>query len=165
MLPLQTERLELEPLIPAHAAVLFPHLRDPRLYEFLDSEAPKSVAILEKQYRRWEPRRSPDGAQAWLNWAARLRSADYIGWIQATVNADGRADLAYLVFREHQRQGYAVEACRVVIGHIGAGYGVRTIRATIDPANTASIKVAQELGLNRTGEDARGLFFESRTRQ
>jgi RimJ/RimL family protein N-acetyltransferase len=142
--------------------VLFPHLRDPHLYEFLDSEPPRSVAILEQQYRRWEPRRSPDGAQAWLNWTARLRGAGYVGWFQATVHADGRADLAYLIFREHQRQGYAVEACRAVMSNIRAEHGARTIRATIDAENVASIALAQRLGLTRAGQSAHGIWFESR---
>jgi len=157
---LQTERLDLEPLVLAHASVLFPLLRDPHLYEFLDSEPPKSVVILEEQYRRWEPRRSPDGSQAWLNWAARLRDAAYVGWFQATVHADGRADLAYLVFQEHQRQGYSVEACRAIMSHIRAEHGARTIRTTIDPENTASIALAKKLGLKQTGGGAREIWFE-----
>ena len=161
MIALQTERLDLEPLVPAHATVLFPLLRDATLYEYLDSEPPKSVDILEEQYRRWEPRRSPDGAQAWLNWAARLRGADYVGWFQATVHADGCADVAYLVFPEHQRHGYAAEACRAVVSHVKTHYAARTIRATIEPANAASIALAKKLGLTQTGENARVARFES----
>lgn len=160
MIALQTERLDLEPLVPAHAPELFPRLRDETLYEFLDSEPPKSIGILEEQYRRWEPRRSPDGEQAWLNWVARLRGADFVGWFQATVHADGRADLAYLVFPEHQRQGYAVEACRAVVSHLKSHYSARTIRATIEPKNAASIALARKLGLTQAGEDVRGLRFE-----
>ena len=160
MIALQTERLDLEPLVLAHAPELFPRLRDAKLYEFLDSEPPKSVEILEEQYRRWEPRRSPDGAQAWLNWVARLRHAGHVGWFQATVHADGRADLAYLVFPEHQRHGYAVEACRAIVSHVKEHYAARTIRATIEPANAASIALAKKLGLTQTGEDSRGAWFE-----
>jgi RimJ/RimL family protein N-acetyltransferase len=160
--PLYTERLDLEPLVVSHAAVLYPHLRDPRLYEFLDSEPPKSVAILETQYRKWEPRKSPDGTQAWLNWAARLRGGEYIGWFQATVHTNGRADLAYMVFGAHQRQGFALEACRAVIANIRSEYKIGTIRTTIETANTASIALAKKLGLMRTDEDGRGILFESR---
>jgi RimJ/RimL family protein N-acetyltransferase len=159
--PLQTERLDLEPLVPAHASVLFPHLRDPQLYVFLDSEPPRTVAILEEQYRRWEPRRSPDGTQAWLNWTARLRGAEYVGWFQATVHADGRADLAYLVFQDHQRQGYAVEACRAVMNYVRDEHGARAVRATVDPANNASIALARKLGFTQTGGNAHGIWIET----
>jgi ribosomal-protein-alanine N-acetyltransferase len=161
LLALETERLELVPLIPAHAAELFPQLRDPTLYAYLDSEAPNTVDILETQYRRWEPRRSPDGSQEWLNWAVRLRAAEYVGWVQATIYEAGRADLAYLVFRAHQRRGYAAEACRAVIDHVRTAHGVRVIRATIDPANEASIALANALGLVTAGKDTRGLLFET----
>ena len=160
MIALQTERLDLEPLVPSHAKVLFPHLRDPSLYAFLDSEAPKSVVILETQYRRWEPRRSPDGTQAWLNWAARLRGGDYIGWFQATVHENRRADLAYLVFLAHQRQGYAFEACQSIIKYFGREHDVRTIRTTIDKRNASSIALARKLGLTQTGGDTHGVWFE-----
>jgi ribosomal-protein-alanine N-acetyltransferase len=161
LIALQTERLDLEPLVPSHATLLFPDLRDPRLYEFLDSEAPKSVAILETQYRRWEPRRSPDGTQAWLNWAARLRGGAYIGWFQATVYENRRADLAYLVFLAHQRQGYATETCRAIVGHLRSEHGMNTIRTTIDKRNTASIALALRLGLRQSGADTHGIWFDS----
>jgi ribosomal-protein-alanine N-acetyltransferase len=161
LVALQTDRLDLEPLIPSHAKLLFPNLRDPRLYEFLDSEPPKSVAILETQYRRWEPRRSPDGTQAWLNWAARLRGGEYIGWFQVTSYENGRrADLAYLVFAGHQRRGYAVEACRAIVHYLRSEKTVRTIRTTIDKRNIASIALAQKLGLRQTGANAHGMLFE-----
>jgi ribosomal-protein-alanine N-acetyltransferase len=160
LIALQTERLDLEPLVPSHAKLLYPQLRDPRLYEFLDSEAPNSVAILETQYRRWEPRRSPDGTQAWLNWAARLRGGAYVGWFQATVHENRRSDLAYLVFVAHQRRGLALEACRAIVSFLESEHGVRTLRTTIDARNTASIALAQKLGLTQAGGNAHGIWFE-----
>jgi ribosomal-protein-alanine N-acetyltransferase len=160
LIALQTERLDLEPLVPSHAKLLFPNLRDPQLYEFLASEPPKSIAILETQYRRWGPRRSPDGKQAWLNWAARLRGGDYIGWFQATGYDNRRADLAYLVFAKHQRYGYAVEACRTIVNYLCAEHGVRTVRTTIDKKNVASIALARKLGLTLAGGDKHGIWFE-----
>jgi ribosomal-protein-alanine N-acetyltransferase len=160
LIALQTERLDLEPLVPSHAKLLFPNLRDPQLYEFLDSEPPKSIAILETQYRRWEPRRSADGKQAWLNWAARLRGGEFIGWFQATCYDNGRADLAYLVFAAHQRHGYAVEACLTIVNYLSAAHGVRMVRTTIDSRNIASIALANKLGLRQSSGDAHGMWFE-----
>ena len=160
MVALETERLKLEPLVPAHAAILFPDLRDPRLYEFLDSEAPRTIEILETQYRRWEARGSPDGTQSWLNWAARFRGGGYAGWFQATVHENGRADLAYLVFLAHQRQGYALEACRAIVSHVCSEHDVRSIRATIDPKNAASIALAEKLGLTQAGGNADVIWLE-----
>ena len=89
-----------------------------------------------------------------------MRGGDYIGWFQATGHDDGRADLAYLVFAAHQRRGYAVEACRAIIGYLKSKHGVRTIRTTIDKKNTASIELARKLDLKCVSEDGRVLRFE-----
>ena len=165
MIQLLTKRLDLEPLVVSHAAKVFPQLRDPALYEYLDSEPPKSIAILETQYKRWEQRHSPDQTQDWLNWAARLRGADYVGWFQATVYANERADIAYLVFPAHQRRGYGVEACDAIIEYLRVNYPITTLRATIDPTNAPSIALARRLGMTQAGKAAHGLRFESRIRR
>ena len=145
----ETERLVLEPLLPEHAPALFPLVSDARLYEYMDGEAPSSVAELLERYVRWSGRRSPDGKEIWLNWAARLRGTDsYVGWLQATVSVRN-AQLAYVVFVPSQRQGFAREACEALVGHLVSAYGVTRLEVTIDPRNTASIRLAESLGFAR----------------
>jgi ribosomal-protein-alanine N-acetyltransferase len=140
----------LEPLVPSHAQQLYDSLSDKDLFRYLDIKPPSSMGALEAQYRLWSARRSPDGSQRWLNWAARSRASDaYVGWFQSTVFADGTADIAYMVFRDHQRSGYAREACERVIDLLAHGYGIRMIRAVVDPRNLPSIGLAESLGLLR----------------
>lgn len=156
MTSVQTDRLILEPLGPAHAEKLFTLLSDPRLYAFLDDDPPASKSILEARYRRWGAGRSPDGAEVWLNWAARLRDTDeYVGWFQATI-ASEHAQIAYLVFVPHQRKGFALEASREIIRHLTIDRNVRRIRATADPKNHASVALAKALGLTVTDPGERG---------
>jgi RimJ/RimL family protein N-acetyltransferase len=151
---LTTTRLVLEPITRAHAAVLYPLLNDARLYEFLDDDPPCCVRQLEARYDRWSARRSPDGLQGWLNWAARLRDEPtYVGWFQATIR-DDVADIAYLVFAPHQRNGYAREGTARMIDHLASDFGVTRIKVTIDPRNTASIRLAEALGLERSSNEA-----------
>src|SRR5687768_15804343 len=64
---LHTARLRMEPLEPRHAEPLFHGLRDDRLYELTDDDAPVSVEALRARYEILARRRSPDGRQAWLN--------------------------------------------------------------------------------------------------
>ncbi len=66
---LETERLLLEPLLPEHATLLFEGVADERLYRFIPSNPPGSVEALETRYRKLSSRRSPDGSEAWLNFA------------------------------------------------------------------------------------------------
>jgi ribosomal-protein-alanine N-acetyltransferase len=156
---LETERLVLEPLAVSHAALLYPHLRDSTLYEFLDDDPPASVAILEERYGRWSAGRSPDGPEVWLNWAARLRGTeDYVGWFQATVRSRA-ADIAYLVFVQHQRRGYAREACRALIAHLTATYDIARVGVTADRRNAASIQLAQSLGFTPSGNHGDEVMF------
>ena len=160
MQQLETARLVLEPIEPAHAALLFPLLDDERLYAFVDERPPESQAALELRYRLWSVGRSPSGAEVWLNWAARLRGTnDYAGWFQSTVRAS-EALIAYMVFVPYQRRGYAHEGCEGMIAHLASAYGVKRIRATIDPRNTASIAVAKSLGMRAVPADSRDFLFE-----
>ena len=150
--PLETERLVLEPLRAAHAAALFAPLSDPSLYRFIPQDPPASIEALAARYARLEARSSPDGTQAWLNWAARRAGGGgFVGLVEATVHPERRADLAWFVFAAHQRRGYAREACARVVEHLAAAHGVALVAATVDARNEASLALAASLGLVRVG--------------
>ncbi|AMP01193.1 acetyltransferase family protein [Collimonas arenae] len=145
-----TPRLSIEPLVAAHAEILFPHFCDPELYAFIPQQAPESLSYLTQRYRRLESRSSPDGSEIWLNWAVRLTgSDDYVGYAQAGVEADGQAMLAYFVFTPYQRQGYAAEMCQRVRDHLISVFAVRSVYALIDTRNQASIALVEKLGFKR----------------
>ena len=67
----------------------------------------------------------------------------------ATVFSDSAAQIAYFIFRSHQRRGYAKEACRALVAHLGEEYGVRRICADVDTRNVASIGLLESLGFRR----------------
>ncbi len=66
---LETERLRLEPLLPEHAAHLFPVLADPRLYTYIPEEPMADQAALRQRYQRLATRHSPQGDELWLKHA------------------------------------------------------------------------------------------------
>jgi [ribosomal protein S5]-alanine N-acetyltransferase len=144
---LKTRRLLLEPLIGAHAAGLYGQLLDGRLYAFIPRDPPASERELEDRYRRLSARRSPDGGEAWLNWAAREKDAGgYVGILEATVFGDRTAAIAYTVFVPQQRRGFAAEGCKRVLRHLFEDYGVSTVVAEIDTRNAASVALVEALG-------------------
>ncbi len=148
--PLETPRLRLEPLTPDHAAELYEPLQGRRLYDFIPQEPPPSQQALEERYRKLSTRRSPDGREAWLNWAMRERATGgYVGVLEATVQGDRTAFIAYTVFVFRQRQGFAREGCRRVIRHLFENYGASVIVAEIDTRNAASIALVEGLGFRR----------------
>ena len=130
---------------------MFQVLNDPRLYEFMGGSPPLDVESLSVIYESWEPRTSPDGSELWFNWTMRLRSTDeLIGHVQAGVSPH-HAALAWIVGSSWQNQGYATEAAKAVQGLV-LQLDVREIRASINPAHAASIRVAERLGLQPTAE-------------
>ena len=147
---LETARLTLEPLRPDHAAALHPGLRDASLYRFIPQDPPASIARLEERYRRLSTRRSPDGQEAWLNWALRLRgTTEYVGTLEATVHPTNTATVAYLLFTPYQRRGYASEGLTALLGLLFDGYGVDSVAADIDTRNAPSIALIERLGFER----------------
>jgi [ribosomal protein S5]-alanine N-acetyltransferase len=149
---LETPRLLLEPIVPAHAPMLNESLQDEELYRFIPQDPPPSLEALTDRYDFLSARRSPDGREAWLNWAVReKRSGDYVGTLEATVEEDPLAFIAYMVFVPYQRRGFAAEACRRLLEHLVDDYRVGVVAAEIDTRNTASIALVETLGFERVG--------------
>lgn len=147
---LETPRLVLEPLLPAHAPRLYEKLQDERLYEFIPQNPPASLKALQDRHEALASRRSPDGREAWLNWAVRERSSgEYVGTLEASVELDPLAYIAYIVFVPYQRQGLAAEACGRLLEHLFEDYRVGVVAAEIDTRNAGSIALVESLGFGR----------------
>jgi [ribosomal protein S5]-alanine N-acetyltransferase len=148
---LLTRRLRLEPLEPRHAAALFAGLQCAGLYEHIDDVAPATVDALRERYTRLSTRKSPDGTEHWLNWAIWSESEGrYLGYVQATVQADGGAAMiAYVLFRDAWGRGYAREAVARMIEHLIDAYHSPEVCARVDTRNARSIALLEALGLDR----------------
>jgi [ribosomal protein S5]-alanine N-acetyltransferase len=149
---LETPRLLLEPILPAHASKLYERMQDERLYRFIPQDPPDTLQALEDRYGFLSGRRSPDGREAWLNWAVRERgSGEYAGTLETTVYDKGTAIIAYMVFVPYQRRGIAAEACGRLLEHLFEDYRVGMVAAELDTRNAASIALVENLGLERVG--------------
>src|ERR1700744_3832427 len=111
--PLQTQRLALEPVRPAHAEEMAPLLGDRRLYAFTGG-LPPTLAELRARYARQAAGRSPDGVERWFNWIVRRRDDGLaIGFVQAAMSDDPPPPIAVLGWAlgvEFHGHGYAREA-------------------------------------------------------
>ncbi len=142
---LVAERLTLEPQVAAHAEEMFEVLSDPAIYEF-ENAPPRSVERLRERYAMLETRRSPSGDEHWLNWVVRVASSEAVGYVQATVHADGRASIAYELGSAHWGKGYASEAVTSMVAELVAHYGVRTLSAVLERRNHRSLRLLERLG-------------------
>lgn len=147
--------LSLEPLGPAHADALWPLLREPALYRYLDHGPPASPDTLRALYGRFEPGTSPDGQEGWGNWALRRPSGEYLGVAQATVNPDGSAWLAYVLGLDHQGQGHARAATAAVMQHLHDHLGCQRFLASVEQAHQRSARLLQALGFRQDDGPAR----------
>lgn len=126
-------------------------LADEWLYRFIPQEAPTDLASLRERYRGLSRGRAPADSALWLNWVARhSTTGEPIGLFQSTVLPDHQAFLAYMVFPGFWKQGFAIECCREIMGHLFA-QGVVRLCADIDTRNHASIALIERLGFARVG--------------
>lgn len=143
--PLSTERLALEPVIPAHAELLLEDIRDKRLYRFM--EGPPRLRELRARFRELRRRAWREDEDRTLMWAARAAGeASYVGLFEATLSKEGLANLAYLIFPRAQRRGYALEACRRIVSHLGEDHGVHTVLVVTHADNAPARRLAERLG-------------------
>jgi len=142
---LVTPRLHLEPQLASHAAAMFEVLSDPAIYAH-ENAPPISPEWLQERYRKLETRRSADGTEQWLNWVLRGVGGDLLGCVQATVEADGCAFVAYELASAHWGRGLAAEAVTAMFEELQARYQVHTLLAVIKRSNLRSRRLLEGLG-------------------
>ncbi len=144
--------LRLEPLVPDHADALFEGLCDPELYRFIPRPPPASLEALRTRYERLSSRSSPDGTEAWLNWAIWSEDdAATVGFVQATVGPS--AEIAYVLCRPYWGRGHARTAVAAMLEIIDREYGPIGCQAHIDPRNVASVALVRALGFVHVGTE------------
>jgi ribosomal-protein-alanine N-acetyltransferase len=142
---IRTDRLTLEPQLAAHAGEMFVILSDPAIYAY-ENQPPRSVEWLRERFGWLESRKSPDGLEHWLNWVVRLPASGLIGYVQATVRANGHAEIAYILSSAHWGRGFGVEAVRAMMGELVKHHGVRRFSAVFKSGNHRSLRLLERLG-------------------
>ena len=66
--------------------------------------------------------------------------------------ADGSVEVGYAVLPEHRRRGYGTAALASLLERAAREPGVRTVRASVSPGNTASEALVARFGFVRVGE-------------
>jgi len=63
-------------------------------------------------------------------------------------NEDNRCFLSYMIDKKYRRRGYTFKVCKYLLKYIKKKNEVRDVYTRIDISNTASIKLADKLGVN-----------------
>ena len=98
--------------------------------------------------------RADAAALGWWAWVARLESGEEVGngGFGGPAGPDRRLTVGYAIHEEHRGRGYATEVLELLTSWALARPEVDFVRATIRPDNTASLRVAEKAGFERTGE-------------
>lgn len=161
MTTLRIEGMELQPLSVAHADQVFAAAQDARIYEFIPQDPPATLDSLRRRYERLQGGISPNGGERWLNWVVFIPgAAGPIGTVQATVQSDESALIAYTIFPEHWGRGHGRAATRVMIDHVFGEYDISRVIARIDTRNQRSIRMVEGLGLAPVGVIENADFFK-----
>lgn len=143
----QTGNLTLEPQTAAHAEEMFVVLSDPAIYEY-ENEPPPSLEWLLARFKKLGARRSSDGQEQWLNWVIRLPTSELIGYVQATVRAEGHAAIAYVLTSAYWGRGLARQAVQAMISELVEHYQVRSLSAVLKRGNLRSMRLLERLGFS-----------------
>ena len=144
---IETGSLTLEPQTVAHAEEMFVVLSDPAIYEY-ENEPPPSLEWLRARFTKLEARRSSDGREQWLNWVIRLPTSELIGYVQATVRANGRAAIAYALSSRYWGRGLARQAVQAMVAELVEHYQARRLSAVLKRVNLRSLRLLERLGFS-----------------
>ena len=145
MRAIATDTVMLEPQVAAHAEEMFGVLSDPAIYAH-ENEPPASIESLRARFARLESRRSPRGDEQWLNWVVREPAGALVGYVQATVRADGRAAIAYVLSSAHWGRGLARAAVEAMLGELAEHHGANCLTAVLKRGNLRSLRLLERLG-------------------
>jgi [ribosomal protein S5]-alanine N-acetyltransferase len=141
-----TERLRIRPWQAADRPALERMVRDPDMMRYIthgrtwaDDEVDE---LLERQARHLRNHGICFGA------VELLATGEVIGLVGMQPHDDGQFELGWWIWKAHWGRGYATEAARAFIAHARDVMGLDRLVAVIDPPNTASIKVAEHLGMS-----------------
>lgn len=138
-------------------------VRDEDLAQLLDINADDIVT----RYLPYESWRGMDDAQAWMGRAqARLAAGEAWQFVMVLRESgrvigsfllfhfdrpNGRAEIGYLLGREHWGAGYMQEAAAAVVDYAFGPAGLRRLEAEIDPRNDASARLLERVGFVKEG--------------
>lgn len=142
-------QLKYEPLSAPHAVELYNDLLDERIYTFLPTRPPKSLANLEREYVEFAGGAAPGSGEVWLNWAVRdLDTASCVGTLQATRFSDGLLWIGYTVIPSQWCRGIATTAVTWLTEELSRHFEGHEPLAAVDTRNTASIRVLERAGFS-----------------
>ena len=124
----------------------------PELAEALQKDRGRAAEILGAEL----PEGWPDEELTGLLSVIDLSAVEFAVWIAI---ADGVVELGFGIHEPYRNAGYATEAARALIGWALEQPQVDEVVSECDEANTASMRVLEKIGMERTGKRDTALLW------
>ncbi len=147
---LETERLVLRRFRQSDAAALAEYRSDPLVARYQSWASPMS---LEQASEMMQELAVDDPKEpGWFQYAIEIKNDGQLAGDIGVGLHDNRmqAELGFTLARRHQRQGYATEAVRAMLGMLFAG-GLHRVSAECDARNDASARLLHRVGFRLEG--------------
>lgn len=159
---LETERLKLIAITEDLTEQLFPLRSDPDIMRFI----PRPLAKVPEDTRQW----IRGIAEAFernelLYYALQEKSSQAVFGTLGLVRwqpRNYRAEIGYLMSKQHRGKGYMQEAVRAIIAFAFREMNFNTLYGIVDPENQASSNVLLKAGLRLEGHLKENEFYEGR---
>jgi len=152
MLPtLQTPRLTLRPPVDSDVPALFAIFRDAESMRYWSRPEMTDPAEAEALLR--DVKRLAETGTL-FQWGLARREDDLVIGTCTLHRIDRdnrRAEIGYILRRDHWGQGLATEALAALFAHAFGTLGLHRLEADIDPRNAASIRLIERLGFKLEG--------------
>ncbi len=146
MLPtVQTERLLLRPRSRADLEDCLAMDRDPLVTEFIPgpwSDPPAHRAFVISRMESG----FPEGLGYWSIFGL-AQPETFLGWVLLLPYSASEVEIGWRLARSGWGHGYTTEAASAILSHAFETVGLDRVVADIDPRNTASVRVAEKLGM------------------
>lgn len=159
---LTSDRILLRPMTPADNAEVFAYRSDPELFRY-QSWKPATLAEVDAFIARLAP--APDLPGTWRQYCIFHKLDQRIAGdcgLHFLAGEPDQAEIGITVRREYQGQGLAREALTLAFDYLFRLLRKHRIIASIDPANSASRRLMERMGMRQEAHFRKSLFLDGR---
>lgn len=158
---IRTERLDLAPLTGDDAPRVYEYRALPEVARY-QAWVPTSLDEVRRFTERLHSVRF-DTPGTWYQFGMRLRGSGLLVGdlgVNFPAGEPRQAEMGFTLAPEHQRQGYATEAVRAVLGHLFGVLGKHRVFASVDPRNAASVALLRRVGMRQEAHLRQSLWLK-----
>lgn len=162
IISLKTQRLRLRPFHEADLEPFAAYRSNPEVARYQSWNTPYTLEQAQAFYEEMQ-REQPGTPGSWYQLAVeRLDTPSIIGdcYFHIFANDPRQAEIGFTFAPQHQRQGYATEAVRRLLGYLFGELNLHRVTATCDAENSPSARLLERVGMRHEGHFVENIWFK-----